>query len=106
MFDISSLANDSFTFVFDENNSLWVSTPEYNRMFLRAQQQYANDLLHASTKPLFLNDVLGMLGIPRTAAGQVVGWAAISTVDFGVQEEAGRIVLKFNIDGPVIHLLA
>ena len=58
---------------FDEYNPNWEKDSEYNLMFLRAQQNYANDLL-VKRGYLFLNDVYKMLGFEPTRAGQVVGW--------------------------------
>lgn len=102
---------------FDEACTGWDKNPEYNLMFLRNQQRYANDLLIARGH-LFLNEVYDMLGIPRTTAGQVVGWiynkdnpVGDNFVDFGiydVSKEAARnfvngyertILLDFNVDG-------
>ena len=75
---------------FDESCAHWDKDPEYNLMFLRSQQQYANDLLRTKGH-LFLNEVYDMLGIPRTKAGQVVGWffdeenpSGDNYVDFGL----------------------
>ena len=45
---------------FDEASPYWQKDPEYNLVFLKAQQQYANDLLRAKGR-LFLNDVYDML---------------------------------------------
>lgn len=77
---------------FDESCANWDRDPEYNLVFLRAQQQYANDLLR-SKGHLFLNEVYDMLGIPRTKAGQVVGWIfdeknpiGDNYVDFGIYD--------------------
>lgn len=42
-------------------------------MFLRRQQDYANEMLKARGH-LFLNEVYDLLDIPRSKAGQVVGW--------------------------------
>ena len=58
---------------FDDGCTGWTKDPEYNLMFLKDQQRYANDLLQ-SKGHLFLNEVYDMLGIPRTKAGQAVGW--------------------------------
>lgn len=94
--------------VFDSTNSQWSPHKEYNLMFLRAQQQYCNDKLHASNSPLFLNEVLDMLGFSRTKDGQLVGWAPESTVDFGVtvdDKNPEEIILNFNVDGEVYNLL-
>ena len=58
---------------FTKTNPNWNPVMEYNEMFLRAQEQYANDLL-VSQKVVTLNDVHDLLGLPRTKAGMVVGW--------------------------------
>ena len=104
---------------FDEGSACWKKDPEYNLMYLRAQQQYANDLL-ISRGHLFLNEVYDMLDIPRTKAGQVVGWfydaenpVGDNYVDFGIYDinrEVARdfvngyersILLDFNVDGNI-----
>lgn len=108
---------------FDESCKAWEKDAEYNLMFLRAQQQYANDLLR-SRGHLYLNEVYDMLGIPRTKAGQVVGWVyndknpvGDNYVDFGIYElnrEKARdfvngyersILLDFNVDGNILDLM-
>jgi hypothetical protein len=99
-------------------NPYWDKNNEYNFVFLKAQQRYANDLLR-SKKRLFLNEVYDMLGLPRTKAGQVVGWVydpdmnAIGDnyVDFGIFAASDNysdfiygndsILLDFNVDGNV-----
>jgi Family of unknown function (DUF6353) len=101
---------------FDQSSSSWSKEPEYNLIFLKAQQNYANDLLHARGHVL-LNDVYDMLGIPRSKAGAVVGWVLSRNgttddfVNFGVFEDRsdkvrdfvngreGAILLDFNVDG-------
>lgn len=101
---------------------------EYNLMFLRRQQDYANEVLKAKGH-LFLNDVYEMLGIPKTKAGQVVGWIydeknpnGDNFVDFGIYRLSGNevyderkrafvngyernILLDFNVDGPIYELI-
>jgi hypothetical protein len=105
---------------FDEHNDNWTKTPEYNLLFLKAQQNYANDLLQ-SRGHVFLNDVYDMLGIPRTQAGQVVGWVVSKTgdnfVDFGLYDHWNdgahlfvngletSILLDFNVDGVIYDLI-
>lgn len=108
---------------FDAASKCWEKDPEYNLMFLRAQQTYANDLLR-SRGHLFLNEVYDMLDIPRTKAGQIVGWVydkhdpvGDNFVDFGIYETfrpAARdfvngyepvILLDFNVDGNVLDLM-
>lgn len=108
---------------FDEASPYWQNDPEYNLMFLKAQQQYANDLLRAKGR-LFLNDVYDMLGIEKTKAGQVVGWVydrenpnGDNFVDFGIYDMSKErvrafvngyetnILLDFNVDGNIWDLM-
>ena len=108
---------------FDEYNPNWEKDSEYNLMFLRAQQNYANDLL-VKRGYLFLNDVYKMLGFEPTRAGQVVGWRyepeksnCDGYVSFGIynaNRETARdfvngyersILLDFNVDGPILDTL-
>ena len=113
-------ARSPYTFCFDETADGWVRDAEKNKFFLMRQQQHANELLQ-SRGYLFLNEVLDMVGIQRTEAGQIVGWVANNEngdgyVDFGVFDihcEAARnfvncleksVWLTFNVDGPIIKL--
>lgn len=105
---------------FDESCPGWTKDPEYNLMFLRNQQQYANDLLE-SRGYLFLNEVYEMLGIQRTRQGQVIGWVydkdVIDKVDFGIYNIANpanrrfvngyerSILLDFNVDGDILNAI-
>lgn len=108
---------------FDEASSYWQKDAEYNLMFLRGQQQYANDLLKTRGH-LFLNEVYDMLDIPRTKAGQVVGWVydennpvGDNYVDFGIYDMHREVVrdfvngyervilLDFNVDGNIWELM-
>lgn len=108
---------------FDDGCTGWTKDPEYNLMFLKDQQRYANDLLK-SKGYLFLNDVYDMLGIPRSKAGQCVGWiydekypVGDNFVDFGIYDiynEKARdfvngyertILLDFNVDGDILDML-
>ena len=104
---------------FDESCAQWSKTPEYNLMFLRAQQNYHNDLLRTRGH-VFLNEVYDALGIERTKAGAVVGWVIGSGdnfIDFGIfdgDRERSRafvngyepsILLDFNVDGVIYDLI-
>ena len=105
---------------FDESCPGWTKDPEYNLMFLRNQQQYANDLLE-SRGYLFLNEVYEMLGIQRTRQGQVIGWIydknVIDKVNFGIYNIANpanrrfvngyerSILLDFNVDGDILNAI-
>lgn len=103
-------------------NSNWQNNNEYNLLFIKSQERFANDLLK-SRKRLFLNDVYEMLGLPRTKAGQVVGWIydpenpnVDSYVDFGLYSDNlsysdyvngydNAILLDFNVDGNIWDLM-
>lgn len=102
---------------FDETNQSWSPTPEYNRIFLQAKQNYANDMLHARGH-VFLNEVYDSLGLERTQAGAVVGWVLSKDgdnyIDFGIFTRPendkvrdfvnglnGAILLDFNVDGTI-----
>jgi len=114
---------------FDRNCGTWERDPEYNMMFLKAQQNYANDKLKAKGI-LFLNEVYEMLGIrwfedgeliSKSKAGQIVGWVynpesadTDNYVDFGIFETAREtenggfertILLDFNVDGDIWSLM-
>ena len=107
----------------DEGCAGWTKDPEKNLFFLRRQQDYANEVLKAKGY-LFLNDVYDMLGIPRTKAGQIVGWIydeknpiGDNFVDFGIYDgnkETVRnfvngyertILLDFNVDGNILDMM-
>lgn len=101
---------------FDPTVKEWSHEPEYNLVYLRAQQTHANDLLHARGH-LFLNEVYDMLGIERSKAGAIVGWVISKDgdnyVDFGIYDshdpekrafingQEGSILLDFNVDGVI-----
>lgn len=108
---------------FDDGCTGWTKDPEYNLMFLKDQQRYANDLLQ-SKGHLFLNEVYDMLGIPRTKAGQAVGWiydevhpVGDNFVDFGLTDIHNArvrdfvngyertILLDFNVDGSILDMI-
>lgn len=106
---------------FDESSRMWEKDSEYNLLFLRSEQNYANDLLK-SRGYLFLNEVYERLDIDTTRAGQIVGWiydpsdpTRSNYVDFGIYDvnrERARafvngfersILLDFNVDGPILN---
>lgn len=78
---------------FNESNINWTDDPQFNMMFLRQIQNWANDKL-ISQGYLYLNDVYDALGFPKTKAGQVVGWVydpknnerGDNYVDFGIYD--------------------
>lgn len=108
---------------FDELCPDYEKDAEFNLMFLRKQQEWANEVLR-SRGHLFLNEVYDSLGIPRTKAGQVVGWiydekkpVGDNYVDFGIyntKRASNRefvngyekaILLDFNVDGDILNLI-
>ena len=99
-------------------NLCWDRNNEYNLIFLKAQQQYANDMLRSRGR-LFLNDVYKMLGFPPSKEGQIVGWVydeknpmGDNYVDFGIfascqnysdfiYSDNEALLLDFNVDGNI-----
>lgn len=109
---------------FDERNPNYCKNREMSFAFLRAQQQYFNDLLRAKGH-VFLNEVYDALGLPRTKAGAMVGWIFDSDtpvgdnyIDFGmysgdrenvrdfINGVESAILLDFNVDGLILDLIA
>lgn len=103
---------------FDESCAPFQRNPEYNKIFLQAQQGYFNDMLQ-SQGYVFLNDVYRALGMPESQAGQTVGWIlgkdGDNFVDFGIFDNPANpqvrafvngqeysILLDFNVDGVVL----
>lgn len=106
---------------FDQLCKDWQSNPEYNRVFLQAQQGYFNQLLQARGH-VFLNEVYASLGMEHTGAGAVVGWVlggpGDDHIDFGIFDDKnnervidfvnGRenaILLDFNVNGVIYNLI-
>lgn len=106
---------------FDELSTRWQDDPDLNRLTVDIQMRMANRKLGLQGH-LFLNEVYDMLGLPRTVAGNTVGWLHSSNpactgdgfVDFrqysGRNEDFNRgygagALLDFNVDGPILHLI-
>lgn len=103
---------------FTRSNPYWEEDSSYVEMFLRSQQNYANDKLKA-TGHLTLNDVYDMLGFHDSKAGMVVGWIydldhpnGDNYVEFGVKkvnlpnEQGGyeeAYAIDFNVDGNIYN---
>jgi hypothetical protein len=102
---------------FDPLSPSWSKDPETNFLFLRSQQNYANDLLR-SRGHVFLNEVYDMCGIPRSRAGSVVGWLLSPNgdtdnyINFGIFDNSEKVIdfvngreasilLDFNVDGVI-----
>jgi hypothetical protein len=130
--DMSDSDPSPYSMFFDEQSPSWNKNAEYNKFFLRSQQTYLNNRLHARGY-LFLNEVHDALGLPWTQAGQVVGWRVADPkcrkchidqkcdackgdgyVDFGIYDIYDSmkrafvngfenvILLDFNVDGEII----
>ena len=95
---------------FDKSSPVWSLSPELNLAFLKCQENFANDKLRIQGI-LFLNEVYDMLGLPRTKAGQVVGWVALpdtvlTLISFNIPETGSDVfLLDFNVDGVVVDCL-
>lgn len=106
---------------FDEGSIYWDPCNDYNQMFLKNVQAHMNDKLRQEGY-VFLNDVYQALGIPKSKAGQVVGWiydkenengVSDNFIDFGIYNvnstaarkfvngEENVILLDFNVDGDI-----
>lgn len=122
--NVADLGNYSdYAKFFDETCRGWTRDAEYNLMFLKDQQRFANDRLK-SRGHLFLNEVYDMIGMDRTKAGNVVGWIydekhpnGDNYVDFNIYDirsAATRrfvngceksILLDFNVDGEILEMI-
>lgn len=101
--------------LFAEDNINWHKDPGMNRVFLQAQENYANELLKARGH-VILNDVYDLLGFERTTAGYQVGWVlgnGDDFIDFGIfapfkengefyEGYEANIWLDFNVDGVIL----
>lgn len=112
--------NSPYVFVFDEQSRNFSTRPGDNKTFLTQAQQYANDKLRTRGH-IFLNEVLDLVGLPRTEAGALTGWLwekpggqGDNYVSFGIytnpdEEWIERFIdgkekyalLDFNVDGPI-----
>ena len=105
---------------FDETADEWQRNPDYNRAFLKCQQEYANHLLQARGY-VFLNEVYKSLGMAQSTAGSIVGWVVGNGDDyisFGIFDDPsneklrdfvngheGSVLLDFNVDGVIYQLI-
>ena len=114
---------DDTSRIWYEGNPGWSKDPEYNLMYLKKQQSFATKTLQLEGH-LFLNDVYEMLGFPKTAAGQVLGWiydeknpVGDNFVDFGIYDinntqkanfvngHERSVLLEFNHDGNILKYI-
>lgn len=125
--DVSGYARFFEKYTTDEDgkvkvNDNWKPNNEMNIFFLKSTERYANDLLKIK-KRVFLNEVYEMLDLPRSKAGQVVGWVydeenpvGDNYIDFGLYSDnlsysdyingfEPAILLDFNVDGNIWELM-
>ena len=111
--------------IFDDGCLGWTKDAELNYTFAVQQQNWFNDLLKLRGY-VFLNEVYDAFGIPRTKAGQIVGWVydtknpdhkGDNFIDFGIfntHSPKARdfvngyervLVMDFNVDGNILNYL-
>lgn len=106
----------STRFLFDASTTdHWTKNVTYNMDFVSLTENDANTMLRIRGH-LFLNEVLDMLGLPRTVEGQRLGWVYDPNVEhkisFGayqwtidMEDSEPSIWLEFNIDGDILSKL-
>ena len=118
-----NVTHSIYSAVFCEGNTGWTKNAELNKVFLLQQQNYANDKLRLNGV-LTLNEVYDMLGIQRTAYGQLAGWVYTEDssvgdnfVDFGIFDVSDEkkcdfvngfersIILDFNCIGNILDYI-
>lgn len=120
--DISEFGREFSQYTVDKKgktilNPYWQPDNDYNLVFLKKQEQFANQILR-SKGYLILNDVYDMLGLPPTKVGHIIGWIYCEDetnpmgdnyIDFGLNnddvlfsnEDESTLVLDFNVDGSI-----
>lgn len=112
-----------YSVVWCEGNTGWTRSAELNKVFLIQTQNAANDKLRLNGI-LTLNEVYDMLGVPRTAYGQIAGWVYTEDdtigdgyVDFGIFNANDpkacdfingyekSIILDFNCIGNILEYI-
>jgi hypothetical protein len=98
------------TVEFNDASEKFSVDPGQNYLILGHIQAYANDKLR-NKGYLFVNDILEMLGLPETRAGQTHGWVMPRrgnpvVIDFGLADTvittAGPITLQLNTAGDIL----
>lgn len=106
-----------YKFRFDKYSECWEKSKLQNESTLRCEENWANDMLQLRGY-VFLNDVLDRLGLPKTPAGQFVGWKlngeGDNYVDFRIKDcseydnvkyDENAFDLDFNVDGDILNCL-
>lgn len=114
---VKTRAKSPYSVLYDETTTTnWSTYLGQNHKNLENLQKYANDKLHAKGY-LFLNEVLEDLGLPKSKAGQFVGWTydlasprGDNYIDFGIpkfdkEDPFAGLWLNFNCDGEILDIL-
>ena len=118
-----NVAHSIYSVVWRAGNPGWTRNAELNKVFLIQTQNAANDKLRLNGI-LTLNEVYDMLGVQRTAYGQIAGWVYTEDdsigdgyVDFGifntndpkacdfVNGYEKSIILDFNCIGNILEYI-
>lgn len=117
---LQHLGHSPYAKFFDELSGMYRKSADQNLWFVKTQEAIFNDLLNTRGH-VFLNEVYDAFDIPRTAAGQQVGWVlnrgGDDFIDFGVYDITNEdkrafvngyeraILLDFNVDGIILDLI-
>jgi len=126
--DVSKYGDTSMNtrILFSEVSPYWNKSAEANLAFISLTINNMNHKLASRGKGgvMFLNEVLTALGLPRTSAGQILGWVydpditskidasiynAVHNLDAGtinfLDGDEPNVWLNFNVDGNVLELV-
>ena len=116
---VNDLKAGPYAKFFDSASRNWDKDPENNQYFLTLVQADMNDLL-AKNGHVFLNELYDKLDIPRTKAGQIVGWVykrgtePCTQIDLGIHKDFNKravngyenvFIVDPNVEGDVYSLL-
>lgn len=98
---------------FDSTCKNWEDHREYNRVYLKAAEQYFNMILKARGY-VFLRDIYEYLGLPVTKRELFVGWyydldnpSGDNYIDFDLPKankgKNANITIDFNVDGDITN---
>lgn len=116
---VSDVKAGPYAKFFDSASRNWQKDSESNRYFLKLVENELNRRLERNGY-VFLNELWNELDIPRTQAGQIVGWTykhgtkPCTQIDLGVTKEFNRravngyenvFIIDPNVEGDVYSLL-
>lgn len=116
---VNDLKAGPYAKFFDSASRCWDKDPENNRQFLYLIQCDLNAELERNGH-VFLNEVYDKLDIPRTKAGQIVGWVykrgtePCTQIDLGYMKDINKraingyenvFIIDPNVEGDVYSLL-